>query len=1073
MNNQNNFNNNYNYFNQGMNNYQYNSYQNNKKKINRNIILVFIVAILIIGALLYSFTFGKSKSEIAKIRYLTLVEGDTIKLERTGYEADEELKYENSNNEVLNVNNEGEVTALKKGKATVTIVSKRTDGTQYEIEVKSESESIKVEEVKLSKEEVTLEVGESSTITYEIGPFNATNQNVSWYSTNEDVAVVENGKIVAKGSGEATIIVKSGNNITAETKVKIEDNGTNNNNNNNNNNNGNNNNNNNGNNNNNNNDVLVQSISLDKTTANISVGGTINLTAVINPTNATNKTLTWKSSNPKVASVDNNGKVTGIGKETATITATTSNNKTATCNVTVDSVQTASMNWSLELKSNGTQLLKVNDNNYIYYNYKNVMVDMYKVLYFIGKVYGITPSSTTSTNSSDYSKVLKKISELKFSEKISKSQYANETNIGYRYGSYTDDLNMIKINNNKKIVVPDIYYFVNSKKENIMTDDSVLLDIEAKNNHYYLPLYFFTNIPGIKVTLNGKNLYSNDNYINSYNAINTEQTTQTIVIDISKITNLKSLNKKLSSIDNYYGEENGALWREEALKRIEKNKKKELTVNVVDANGKKIDNATVNVSMTKNNFLFGTSVESKINNSTKTHSLVLSNPKISIDVINNNYFNALRPTSAFREENSGEYASYRVDIVNAIRNIANISYVRGHYIYWDHALNNYSLREKLVIEYNKNGDPKKNPDTSCTMYAIDQKYKSLIKEGKTAKEALQEVTPYIKTLKEKFYNVIIDYVKSVMSNSTLKTINEWDVFNELYTSTFFQRLLFTNDETGKPNFLNSKYNYLDTTYKENSFGFTESHPDEYMKLLSKVLKEIKNTYKYNGILTFNQLGTKDSVLTPGSDHLVANLKVRDGISLIKGIDEKYWSSSNYSRSVFDVLGLENGLEGQLFRTPQTISNETDYVLGRTKIPKAEVTEYTMSKTIVNSDGSTTYDGQSASTKTKKARAKYLKDTLIMVYSDPNFTGFLFRHYITNSRNSEEEMKTYRDFIEGKYFDEKMHLLKLNKSGKTSNGVYKTSLYNDSTYNVVVTVNGKKYTNSVVLNDNKSITITIK
>ena len=146
MNNQNNYNNNYSYFNQGMNNYQnngqYNPYQNNynqnnKKKNNRNKILILIAVLLIIGVVFYSITLKGFKKDIAKIRYLTLVEGDTIKLDITGYDTDDELKYENSDKEVLNVNNEGEVTALKKGKATVTIVSKKIDGTLYEIEVKS------------------------------------------------------------------------------------------------------------------------------------------------------------------------------------------------------------------------------------------------------------------------------------------------------------------------------------------------------------------------------------------------------------------------------------------------------------------------------------------------------------------------------------------------------------------------------------------------------------------------------------------------------------------------------------------------------------------------------------------------------------------------------------------------------------------------------------------------------------------------------------------------------------------------------------------------------------------------
>lgn len=63
----------------------------------------------------------------------------------------------------------------------------------------------------------------------------------------------------------------------------------------------------------------------------------VNLYATVSPANATNKTVTWKSSNPSVATVDQNGKVTAVSNGTANITVTTQDgNKTATCKVTVN-----------------------------------------------------------------------------------------------------------------------------------------------------------------------------------------------------------------------------------------------------------------------------------------------------------------------------------------------------------------------------------------------------------------------------------------------------------------------------------------------------------------------------------------------------------------------------------------------------------------------------------------------------------------------------------------------------------------------------------------------------------------
>lgn len=70
----------------------------------------------------------------------------------------------------------------------------------------------------------------------------------------------------------------------------------------------------------------------------IKVGGTITLQAMITPSNATDKNVTWSSSNPTVATIDSkSGKVKGVNDGTTTITVTTSNGKTATCQITVAS----------------------------------------------------------------------------------------------------------------------------------------------------------------------------------------------------------------------------------------------------------------------------------------------------------------------------------------------------------------------------------------------------------------------------------------------------------------------------------------------------------------------------------------------------------------------------------------------------------------------------------------------------------------------------------------------------------------------------------------------------------------
>lgn len=114
------------------------------------------------------------------------------------------------------------------------------------------------------------------------------------------------------------------------------------------------------------NSIKVLSVELDKTNEIIDLGTdvkTLQLTAKINPEFANNGTeLTWTSSNPSVAMVDNNGLVTGVTNGTAVITVKTSNNKTATCIVTVQTTTTgielSPAKATLDL--NGTRTLQLN-----------------------------------------------------------------------------------------------------------------------------------------------------------------------------------------------------------------------------------------------------------------------------------------------------------------------------------------------------------------------------------------------------------------------------------------------------------------------------------------------------------------------------------------------------------------------------------------------------------------------------------------------------------------------------------------------------------------------------------------
>lgn len=163
---------------------------------------------------------------------------------------------------------------------------------------------IAVTSVTLDKTSVKLKEGESVTLVATVTPDNATDKTVTWTSSEAAVASVDaSGKVTAIKEGSATITAKAGDK-TATCSVTIK------------------------------NDVPVSSVEFNKTTLSLIAGETATLVATIKPNDATDKTVNWSTSDSKIASVDNQGKVTALAKGHATITAK-AGDKTATCMVFV------------------------------------------------------------------------------------------------------------------------------------------------------------------------------------------------------------------------------------------------------------------------------------------------------------------------------------------------------------------------------------------------------------------------------------------------------------------------------------------------------------------------------------------------------------------------------------------------------------------------------------------------------------------------------------------------------------------------------------------------------------------
>ena len=119
----------------------------------------------------------------------------------------QEVTWNSSNASVATISSTGVVTAKAVGNATITATS-QADGTKSGTCTVTVSDStVHVTGVSLNKDSISLTVGGSETLTATVSPNNATNQNVTWSSSNTTVATVSNGAISAKATGSSTITV--------------------------------------------------------------------------------------------------------------------------------------------------------------------------------------------------------------------------------------------------------------------------------------------------------------------------------------------------------------------------------------------------------------------------------------------------------------------------------------------------------------------------------------------------------------------------------------------------------------------------------------------------------------------------------------------------------------------------------------------------------------------------------------------------------------------------------------------------------------------------------------------------
>ena len=207
-----------------------------------------------------------------------------------------------SNSSVATVDSTGNVTANSVGKTTISVSSESGFTTSYTLNVISPATYMYFEEPN-----VTLVKGQSKKLNLIVKPDDCTD-TITYNSSDSDLSVDSNGVITAseRYTGTYTITAESSSGATATCQVKVI-----------------------------NPPVIATGLELNYTEKTMLVGEVLILKGTFTPADATDKTLTWKSSNENVATVSQNGSVTAKSGGKVTITATTSNGIVAGCVISI------------------------------------------------------------------------------------------------------------------------------------------------------------------------------------------------------------------------------------------------------------------------------------------------------------------------------------------------------------------------------------------------------------------------------------------------------------------------------------------------------------------------------------------------------------------------------------------------------------------------------------------------------------------------------------------------------------------------------------------------------------------
>ena len=244
-------------------------------------------------------TVAKKPSSIKlKKTSLTLKRGSTAKLSYSFSPSNSYATVKwSSSSKAVTVKSDGTIAAKAIGRAKITV--RTSNGKKASCTVKVTAPDAK--SMKLKTTSAVVEKGKTLKLSYTLSPSDAVGR-VKWSTSNKKVAIVSSsGKVTAKAVGTATITAKISSKVYAKCKITVP--------------------------------VHATGISIADSPRYVAAGDSLSLTAKITPSNAVEKAK-WTSSNPSVASVDSNGKVTGKKAGTVTIQAAAGKYK-ASCTVQV------------------------------------------------------------------------------------------------------------------------------------------------------------------------------------------------------------------------------------------------------------------------------------------------------------------------------------------------------------------------------------------------------------------------------------------------------------------------------------------------------------------------------------------------------------------------------------------------------------------------------------------------------------------------------------------------------------------------------------------------------------------